>query len=196
MKKILLISSIIATCAINANAFYIGVEQTLSSSVTNETNSIEKEDSSNTTSLKIGSRMGTGDAKSSRVEFLYETGAKTSNLIVGNGKSVTSFGINYNATFDSLSPIEKVLPYVRLGVSYVFSSDKYINSSNGKEYNYSAAGLLIGLGSYYNITENIDVSVGYDIGYRKWQDLYNNYGETAESSDKFSKFYIGTNYSF
>ena len=193
MKKILLSGSIIAACAINANAFYVGVEQSLSNSVTNETNSLETDTSSNVTAIKIGTRRG--DKKSSRMELLYEMGAETSNNIVGNGKSVIAFTLNYNATFETLSPVEELLPYVRLGGSYVISDEKYINLSDGEEYNYSAAGPHIGVGAYYNVTDNIDVSTGYDIGYRLWQDLH--YGsQTVESEDKFSKFYIGTNYSF
>ena len=193
MKKILVISSIITSCVINANAFYLGVEQSLSNSVTNETNSVETDTSSNVTAIKIGIRRG--DKKSSRMEFLYEMGAETSNLVVGKGKSVIAFTLNYNATFETLSPIEELLPYVRLGGSYVISDEEYLNTTDGEMYNYSAAGPHIGLGAYYNITDNIDVSAGYDIGYRLWQDLQ--YGaRKVESEDQFSKLYIGTNYSF
>jgi len=197
MDKKIFLQGLLLGYAISANAFFVGFEQTLYNKSTNKTDidngTITTETTSNVSSFKIGSRNG--DENSNRVEFVYNANEKTTNPIVGKDKKLLSFGINYNITLERMKPVESIVPYVRLGASYSISDQKYRNIYDGKEYNYSAAGLLGGIGTYYNINKNLDLSLGFDVGYRQWQDLY--YGNKKMSStENFSKFYIGTSYNF
>ena len=201
MKKILgsaIIMMALTTPFIEAS-MYIGVEQALSYKVKNTAEignySESNSESPAISSIKIGGISG-GKDKGNRYEFLYNFGDQSANPVGGlKGEDVISFNLHANITVPSISPIETILPYVRLGASYVISSDKYrVNGTTDKE-NYSAGGLLIGLGTYYQVTNNINLSAGFDYGYRLWQDL--NYGyKTIESKDKISKLYMGVDYIF
>ena len=191
IKKISLLTLLALSSSAYAEGYFFGVEQTLSSTVNNTTNDIETTDNTNISTFKIGGRKG--GENSSRWEVAFHPNTKALNPFVQGDKKVFAFGINYNATMEDFSPAQNVLPYVRFGATVHISDDKYISRDDDKEYNYSAVGFSIGLGTYYNVTDKLDISVGYDVGYRLWQDLY--YGsQTLESSETFSKFYIGASY--
>jgi len=201
MKKILgstIITMLLSTPFIEASV-YIGLEQALSYKVknTSEVDSYSESNSESPTisSLKIGGISGT-EKTGNRYEFLYNFGDKSANPVGGlKGEDVISFNLHANITVPSISPVESILPYLRLGISYVISSDKYHVNGTSDEENYSAVGFLIGLGTYYQVTNNINISVGVDSGYRLWRDL--NYGTTTiESEDKVSKLYVGVDYLF
>jgi len=209
MKKITqsaILALLLTTSYIKAEIpLYIGFEQSLSYNVKNKTTVDSYYSEANTkspsiTSVKIGGILG-DNKMGDRVEFLYNFGDKSVNPIGGlNGKDIVSFNLNYNFTLPSISPTDELLPYIRLGGSYLISNDKYQDYSTGEEYNYKAVGVLLGIGTYYKITDNIDVSAGFDYGYRLWDDLtyHNNYygNATIKSEDKFSKLYVGANYQF
>ena len=207
MKKITssaILALVLVTTSTEATSLYIGVEQSLNYKVKNTAEvgsySESNSESPTITSIKIGGING-GDKKTGdRYEFLYNFGDKSANPVGGlKGEDVTSLNINYHFTLPSISPMSEILPYLRLGGSYIMSSDKYQDSSLGEKRNYSAVGALLGIGTYYRITDNINVSAGFDYGYRLWEDLtYYNYYEsiTIESDDRFSKLYVGFDYLF
>ena len=176
---------------------YIGLEQSLNYKIKNTVkvdgyNNLSNTESPSITSLKIGGIVNNGD----KAEFVYNFGDKSANPVGGlKGKSVMSFNLNYNLTLPSISPMDKLLPYLRIGGTYLISDKKYYDSSYSEEYNYKAVGLLFGLGSYYQVDDKINVYAGFDYGYRLWDDL--TYGYTSvESEDKISKLYIGVDYLF
>lgn len=202
MKKILgstLVAIALTTPFIEAN-MYVGIEQALSYKVKNTATvgnfSISNSESPTISSIKIGA-ISDNEKKGNRYEFLYNFGDKSANPVGGlAGEDIISFNLHYNVTLPSISPKEELLPYVRVGASYVISSDKYhIQGTYNEEKNYSAAGLLIGLGTYYEVANNINLSAGFDYGYRMWQDLTYR-STTIESKDKISKLYVGVDYIF
>jgi len=208
MKKITssaILALVLVTTSTEATSWYVGVEQSLSYKVKNtaEVGSYSKSNSESPTitSIKVGAITG-GDKKAgNRYEFLYNFGDKSANPVGGlQGEDVMSLNFNYHFTLPMISPKEEILPYLRLGGSYIMSSDKYRDISTGEKANYSAVGALVGVGTYYKVTDNINVSAGFDYGYRLWEDLtyYNYYrgSQTIESEDKFSKLYIGVDYLF
>ena len=209
MKKITtsaILALILGTLSTEADSsIYIGLEQSLSYRVKNtaKIGSYYKEsntESPTITSIKIGGING--DIKSGdRYEFQYNFGDKSANPVEGlNGKDIMSLNLHYNLTLPSISPIEELLPYIRLGGAYLISNKKYKDYSTGEKYNYKAVGVLLGVGAYYILTDNISVASGFDYGYRTWDDLeyYNSYygSTTVKSEDTFSKLYVGVDYLF
>ena len=200
IMKRLLSSTVVAialTTSFMEADMYIGLEQSLNYKIKNTVKADGYRSWSNTesptiTSLKIGGIVNNGD----KAEFMYNFGDKSANPVGGlKGKSVMSFNINYNLTLPSISPMDKLLPYLRIGGTYLISDNKYYDSSYSEKYNYKAVGLLFGLGSYYQVDDKINVYAGFDYGYRLWDDL--TYGYTSvESEDKISKLYIGVDYLF
>ena len=176
---------------------YVGIEKPLSYKVKNTVETGGGKSWSNTetpsiVSLKVGSIMDSGD----RLEFLYNIGDKSANPVGGlEGEDVISLNLNYNLTLPSISPTEKLLPYVRIGGTYLISSDKYYDESYSNKYNYKAVGATIGLGTYYQVMNKVNVYAGFDYGYRLWDDLTYGY-TTVESEDTVTKMYVGADYSF
>ena len=202
MKKVtnstILVLTIVTTY-IQADGLYIGLEQSLLNSVSNETeicnSSYSNSKSSNPTSFKIGSIMGKSD-KDNHVEILYSKGEKSANPTGGlEGESLTSFSFFFNITTPSWSPKEEIIPYIRFGSSYTMSNDKYRVQGTDKKEKYSATGLILGIGDYYQVAENINLSVGFDYQYRIWDKLSNNIC-SIESTDKVKKLYVGVDYLF
>jgi len=203
MKKITssaILALVLVTTTIEAGSWYVGLEQSLMNNVDNTTESgrysYSNDETSNITSFKIGKTSGSR-SQGNHYEFVYNKGEKSANPTGGlTGSSLTSFGFNWNITAPKLSPKEEVLPYFRFGLNYAISDDKYriYGTSNRKE-KYSAFGIVLGLGSYYYITDKFSVSAGFDYGYRKWDTLTNGWYD-IESTDKIKKLYVGLGYEF
>jgi len=207
MKKITnsaILALLLLTTSIEATSVYMGVEQSLNYKVKNTTEvgsySESNTESPTITSIKIGGVKGGDKKRGDRYEVLYNFGDKSANPVGGlQGEDVTSLNINYHFTLPRISPTSEILPYLRFGGSYIMSSDKYRDISTGEKMNYSAVGTLLGIGTYFRVTDNINVSAGFDYGYRLWEDLtYSNYYQsvTIESEDRFSKLYVGFDYLF
>jgi len=202
MKKITnsaILALVLATTSIEAGSWYVGIEQSLMNNVDNTTEignySFSNDKSLNITSFKIGS-IADGD-KGNHYEFLYNTGEKSANPIGGlSGSSLTSLSFNWNITTPTLlSNIDKVLPYFRLGANYAISDDQYyVYGTNDKE-DYSALGLTLGVGGYYQLNDKINLSLGFDYGYRIWRTLTNGRYD-MDSTDKIKKLYVGVDYLF
>ena len=176
---------------------YVGIEKPLSYKVKNTVEASGYESWSNTespsiTSLKVGGIMDSGD----KVEFLYNFGDKSANPVGGlEGKDVISFNLNYNFTLPSISPMEELIPYLRIGGTYLISDEKYYDASYSDKYNYKAVGATFGLGTYYKVIDKVNVYAGFDYGFRLWDDL--TYGSTTvESKDTVTKMYLGVDYMF
>ena len=199
MKKItsLAILATALTSSLLGRDLYMGVEKPLSYKVKNTVessggNSWSNTESPSIVSLKVGGIMDNKD----RFEFLYNFGDKSANPVGGlEGEDVISLNLNYNLTLPSISPMEELIPYVRIGGSYLISDNKYYNTYGGEKYNYKAVGLTIGLGTYYNIMDKINIYAGFDYGYRLWDDLVYGYTEVS-SKDKVTKMYVGIDYLF
>ena len=176
---------------------YVGIEKPLSYKVKNTVKASGYDSWSNTespsiVSLKVGGIMDSGD----RVEFLYNFGDKSANPVGGlEGKDVVSFNLNYNFTLPSISPMEELIPYLRIGGTYLISDEKYYDASYNDKYNYKAVGATIGLGTYYQIMDKLNVYAGFDYGFRLWDDLTYGY-TTVESEDTVTKMYVGVDYLF
>jgi hypothetical protein len=199
MKKItnLAIVAMTLTTSLWGTEMYIGLEKPLSYKVKNTVKTSGGSSWSNTespsiVSLKVGGIINDGD----RFEFLYNFGDKSANPVGGlEGEDVLSFNLNYNLTLPSISPIEALLPYIRIGGTYLISDEKYYDASYSEKYNYKAVGATLGLGSYYKITDKINVYAGFDYGFRLWDDLTYGYTE-VESEDTVTKMYLGIDYLF
>jgi len=145
--------------------------------------------------LKLGKVSG-DDKKGNHYEFVYNMGEKSANITGGlYGSALTSFSFNWNITTPDLSQMDELVPYFRLGINYAISQDKYRARGTSSEENYSALGLILGVGSYYYIDKNINCYVGFDYGYRQWDKLSNDWYD-IESNDKIKKLYIGLGYEF
>ncbi len=131
MKKITssaILALVLATTSIEAGSWYVGIEQSLMNDVDNTTEignrSYHNDKSLNITSFKIGNILD-GD-KGNHYEFAYNTGEKSANPIGGlYGSSLTSLSFNWNITTPTLSSMDELLPYFRLGVNYAISDDEY-----------------------------------------------------------------------
>jgi len=202
MKKITssaILALVWATTTIEADSWYVGLEQSLMNSIDNTTElgsySSSNDESSNITSLKIGEISGNGN-KGNHYEFVYNLGEKSANPVGGlKGSSLTSLGLNCNFTIPTISSIDKVLPYFRFGLSYIMSDDKYHVYGTSDSKDYSAYGITLGLGTYYSLNDNVSLLVGFDYGYRMWDTLTNGW-QDIESTDKIKKLYIGAEYLF
>ncbi|SFV65990.1 hypothetical protein MNB_SV-14-64 [hydrothermal vent metagenome] len=199
MKKITssAVVAMILSTSLWGTDMYVGLEKTLSYKIKNTVKASGYDSMSNTespsiVSLKFGMIMNNGD----RAELLYNFGDKSANPVGGlKGKDVISLNLNYNWTLPSISPMEELLPYVRIGGTYLISDNKYYNNSDNEKYNYKAVGPTLGLGTYYKIADKINIYAGFDYGYRLWDDLM--YGYTkVKSEDTVTKMYMGVDYLF
>ena len=199
MKKITTstILAFLLTTTIEAGSWYIGLEQSLMNNVDNTTEvgtySYSNDKSFNVTSVKIGKVT---EEKGNHYEFVYNIGEKSANRTGGlEGSSLTSLGFNWNLTAPTLSSMDEILPYFRLGLSYIISDDNYNIYGTSDSSKYSAFGIVLGVGTYYALNDNVNLSAGFDFGYRKWDTLTNGWRE-IESIDKIKKLYIGAEYLF
>ena len=203
MKKV--ISSTIVSLSLTTSLWgidmYVGLEKPLSYKVENTVeasgyNSISNTESPSILSLKVGAIVNGDNKRGDRVEFLYNFGDKSANPVGGlEGKDVISLNLNYNWTLPSISPMDALLPYLRVGGTYLISDEKYYNTTDYEEYNYKAVGVTIGLGTYYQIADKINIYAGFDYGYRLWDDLAYGFTE-VESEDTVTKMYVGVDYLF
>ncbi len=69
-----------------------------------------------------------------------------------------------------------------------------IQGTNDKE-DYSAFGLTLGIGSYYHLNNHVNLSLGFDYGYRVWRTLTTGWYD-MDSTDKIKKLYVGVDYLF
>jgi hypothetical protein len=202
MKKITS-SAILAmtlTSSLWGTDMYMGLEKPLSYKVKNKVKadgySWSNTESPSIISLKIGGIINGDNETGDRVEFLYNFGDKSANPVGGlEGEDVISLNLNYNFTLPSISPMEALLPYIRIGGTYVISDEKYYDNSYSEKYNYKAVGATLGLGTYYQVIDKINIYAGFDYGFRLWDDLTYGY-TTVESKDTVTKMYIGVDYLF
>jgi opacity protein-like surface antigen len=202
MKKITssaILALVLTTAFTEAGSLYIGLEQSLMNNIDNTTEignySYSNDESSNITSIKIGKTSDNSD-KGNHYEFVYNMGEKSANPTGGlKGSSLTSLSFNWNITTPTLTQIDEILPYFRLGINYSISDDKYYVRGTKDKENYSAFGFILGIGSYYYLNDNVNLFAGFDYGYRKWNKLSNSWYE-IESTDKIKKLYIGAEYLF
>jgi hypothetical protein len=195
MKKITS-SAILAmtlTSSLWGTDMYMGLEKPLSYKVKNKVKaggySWSNTESPSIISLKIGGIINGDNETGDRVEFLYNFGDKSANPIGGlEGEDVISLNLNYNFTLPSISPMEALLPYIRIGGTYVISDEKYYDESYSEKYNYKAVGATLGLGTYYQVIDKINIYAGFDYGFRLWDDLTYGY-TTVESKDTVTKMY-------
>jgi hypothetical protein len=203
MKKIIssTVVSILLTTSLWGVDMYIGVEKPLSYKVKNTVevsgySSLSNSESPSIFSFKLGGIINGENKTGDRVEFLYNFGDKSANPVGGlEGKSVISLNLNYNFTLPSITPMEELLPYIRIGGTYVISDEKYYDKSHSEKYNYKAVGATLGLGTYYQLIDKINIYAGFDYGFRLWDDLTYGY-TTVESKDTVTKMYIGVDYLF
>jgi opacity protein-like surface antigen len=185
MKKIInsTVVSILLTTSLWGVDMYVGLEKPLSYKVKNTVEvsgygSLSNSESPSIFSFKLGGIISGKNKTGDRVEFLYNFGDKSANPVGGlEGEDVISLNLNYNWTIPSITPIDELLPYVRVGGTYIISDEKYYDVANNENYNYKAVGLTLGLGTYYQVTDKINVSLGFDYGYRLWDDLVYGYAE-------------------
>jgi hypothetical protein len=203
MKKIInsTVVSILLTTSLWGVDMYVGLEKPLSYKVKNTVEvsgygSLSNSESPSIFSFKLGGIINGKNKTGDRVEFLYNFGDKSANPVGGlEGEDVISLNLNYNFTLPSISPMEALLPYIRIGGTYVISDEKYYDESYSEKYNYKAVGATLGLGTYYQVIDKINIYAGFDYGFRLWDDLTYGY-TTVESKDTVTKMYIGVDYLF
>jgi len=196
MKKIIISTiSSMSLFPIHASAtdFFVGIEQS-HHKTENQTyinsNKEKYNKSLNISSLKLGLLDGT-QKSGDRYEVIYNVGAED----IVSDLDLVDVAIQYNHTLPSLLKHKEILPYVRLGVSYSRVSEK--NSKSQENPKYDAYGYLLGLGTYYSFNKNLELSLGFDYGYKKWNDI-KLYQATVNvyAKEKIKKSYIGFNYLF
>ncbi|CAA6806019.1 MAG: Unknown protein [uncultured Sulfurovum sp.] len=196
MKKIIALSICsISLFPIHANAteLFVGMEQShkKTNNKTYVNNKMDKHNKSlNISSLKLGLFNGdkqTGD----RYEFIYNFGDED----IVSSLDLVDVAIQYNYTLPSLLNSELYLPYLRLGISYSRVSENDPKSQENPKYD--AYGYILGLGTYYSFTKNLEFSLGFDYGYKKWNDITLYQGTVnVFAKEKIQKSYIGFNYLF
>lgn len=196
MNKTLTISLCVTTLfsiQCNATDFFVGIEQS-SKKIENKTyintNKEERNKSLNISSLKLGLFDGSKEL-GNRYELIYNFGDE--NLV--SGSELVDVAIQYNHTLPSLFNHKEILPYLRLGISYSRVSEKNpISQENPK---YDAYGYILGFGTYYSLNKNLELSLGFDYGYKKWNDIKLYQGTVnVYAKEKIQKSYIGLNYLF
>ncbi len=202
MKRVtnrVIILGMMLTTSIHADSWYIGLEQSL---INNIDNTIEvdgydyhNDKSSNITSFKIGKILGDDSKTANHFEFVYNMGEKSANNIVDN-ETLLSLSFNWNITVPSLIPDDDFTPYIRLGLNYSMSDNQYNISGTSDSGNYSAYGLILGLGSYFSLNEKVNLLAGFDYQYRWWDTLSSYYYGDIDSTDTIKKLYVGAEYLF
>jgi len=193
------ILALIMTTSIQADSWYVGLEQSLMNNIDNtiEVNGYDNyhnDKSSTITSFKIGKILG-DDKTGNHFEFVYNMGEKSANNIVGN-ETLLSFNFNWDITIPSLIQHDEFLPYVRLGLNYTMSDKKYNVMGTSDNKNYSAYGVILGIGSYYSLNDQFNIFAGFDYQYKWWDTLTSYYYGDIDSTDKIKKLYIGAEYLF
>jgi len=196
MKKIgilMVVSGTLLLTHCEATEFLVGIEQS-HKRVENSTEingAKEKHNKSlNATSLKIGGVNGSRE-EGDRYEFLYNFGEE--NIV--SGLDTVDVSLHYNYTLPSLVRSNEFLPYLRLGASYSRVSEKKGGSSENPKYD--AYGYILGLGTYYLLENNLELSVGVDYAYKRWNTLKLYQGAvTVNAKTRMQKAYIGLNYLF
>ncbi|HFU77442.1 MAG TPA: hypothetical protein ENK68_02955 [Epsilonproteobacteria bacterium] len=177
----------------NATDFFVGIEQSykkIENKTYINTKKEERNKSLNITSLKLGLLDGSKEL-GNRYELIYNFGNE--NLI--SGLKLVDLAIHYNYTLPSLLNHKEILPYIRLGISYSRVSEKNpISQENPK---YDAYGYILGLGTYYSFNKNLELSLGFDYGYKKWNNIKLYQGTVnVYAKEKVQKSYVGLHYLF
>ncbi len=194
MKRIsAVVGMVCLSVACDATEYLVGIEQGYKR-VENAThiNGVKEDHdkSLNISSLKIGGVNGSRE-EGDRYELLYNFGEE--NIV--SGLSTVDFSLHYNLTFPSMVSSQKWLPYLRLGASYTRVSENEKGAIENPKY--EAYGYILGLGSYYLLANNLELSAGFDYGDKKWNNLHLYQGTVkVEAKSSSQKAYIGLNYLF
>ena len=158
MKKSLLISLLLFTSLYSDAKTYIGFNY----GVFNEKfNNLEAENSAQTISLKVGY----GDIKAYAIEFSVDRVQNDSNIFSKNDGNKYSLNIELIKAFDFdtfANPFFKIgFGTSRLKIDRKVQNNLYSGSFN------------LGFGSFFPITSNIDLEIGYNYRYITYEKLDN-----------------------